>query len=270
MLNMTSSFREEKATMKIRYSISLWNFTHYTASPSLEHLIPMVREQGYGIELWPQSTDGRDLYSPAVCKRLKPLVKGMSVSLHSTGCATTFKLQKKQIDAAATLKAKVIVLHQSDFTLGGTNKVNVRLARQAVNYAARHGVKLALENGGELPFLERAISEVEGLGICLDVGHVFFTRHPMSRYLRALKHHIIHLHIQDILPNIEKQLAHRANDHFIPGSGGIPLKDWLLLARTLKEIKYNGLAVLEIRPRNPFQTALLGRNHFQNILRRSR
>ena len=51
--------------MRIRYSISQWNFTHYTRIPELEELLPLIRQQGYGVELWPRCHDEEDLYGPA-------------------------------------------------------------------------------------------------------------------------------------------------------------------------------------------------------------
>jgi len=126
-------------------------------------------------------------------------------------------------------------------------------------------VKLALENG-PLCVLQSAIEKIDGLGICLDVGHVYFTDDPMSKFLSVLKGRLIHLHIQEILPAEEKALPYTGADHYIPGSGAIPADDWRLLVQTLKEINYQGIAVFEIQPRNPFQTALWGKRFMTGIL----
>ena len=115
---------------------------------------------------------------------------------------------------------------------------------------------MALENG-PLAFLDQAISEVEDLRICLDIGHVYFTDEPLSTFLKVLKTRLVHLHIQDILPWEEAWLPHPGRDHYLPGTGGIPEEDWKLLAATLEEIDFQGTAVFEIRPRNPYQTAHL-------------
>ncbi len=141
----------------------------------------------------------------------------------------------------------------------------MKLASDAVAYAADHDVRLALENG-QLSFLVDAIENVEGLGICLDVGHVYFTPNPMSEFLEILKDRIIHLHIQDILPKTEDSLPRTARDHYTPGTGGVPAADWELLAETLKEVDFQGTAVFEILPRNPLQTALWGVNFMQKLL----
>jgi sugar phosphate isomerase/epimerase len=188
----------------------------------------------------------------------------MTVSLHTAG-ANTFDLQRKQIDAAVDLGAEVIVLHPSDFVSKDSSDLDVQLACKAVAYASERGVRLALENG-QLPFLVNAIEKVEGLGICLDVGHVYLTPDPMNKFLAALKQRIIHLHIQDVLPEAEAGLPCTGKDHYIPGTGGIPDKDWRLFAATLKEINFQGIAVFEIQPRNPLQTAFLGRTFMRKLL----
>lgn len=251
--------------MEIKYSISLWNYLHYTGSPGLEQVVKHVREQGCGIELW-GSYQGENLYDGAGRSKLKHLLKDMTVTLHTVGASNSLDLQRKQIDAAAELGAGLIVLHPDDLVLEDKQTFDVSLARDAVAYAGERNVKLALENG-ELSFLTGAIEKVEGLGICLDVGHVYFTSDSMEKFLTSLKHRLIHLHIQDVLPEIEKKLPWRGADHYIPGTGGIPAKDWELFARTLKEIDFKGIAVFEIQPRNPLQTALLGKKFMQEILR---
>ncbi len=251
--------------MRIKYSVSLWNYSHYAHVPSLEGIITLLREQYYGIELWGSwREEKKDLFDEVGRKRLKHVLQGVTVSLHTAG-ASTFDLHKKQIDAAVDLGAEVIVVHPSDFISKDNSDLDVQLASKVVAYASEHGVRLALENG-QLPFLANAVEKVEGLGICLDVGHVYLTPDPMSKFLDALKERIIHLHIQDVLPEAEAGLPCTGKDHYIPGTGGISDKDWVLLATTLKEINFQGIAVFEIQPRNPLQTAFLGRTFMQKLL----
>ena len=252
--------------MQIKFSVSLWTYYHYADVPSLERTITLLREQGYGIELWGTWKDEKDLYDEIGRKRLKNILQDISVSLHTAG-ANTLDLHKKQIDAAADLGAGIIVIHPDDILSGNKKDVDIELCRKAVAYATEHNVRLALENG-ELPFLIKALENVNGLDICLDVGHVYFTADPMKKFLDALKKRIIHLHIQDILPKTEPLVPHNFGDHYIPGTGGIPEMDWKLIATTLKEINFNGTAVFEIHPRDPFQTAFLGKNFIQNLLKK--
>jgi sugar phosphate isomerase/epimerase len=242
--------------MKIRYAISLWNFSHYARVASLEEELARIREQGYAVELWPQWPGRASLYASSQRASIKAALDGMPVSLH-TGLVYTLAEQQAQIDAARDLGASVLVVHPDEFYAGGEEGcLDAALLNDVVAYARERGVHVALENG-PLAFLEEAISKVAGLRICLDIGHVYFTREPLSAFLDALKTHLIHLHLQDILPEAEAGLPHPGRDHYLPGTGGIPEADWQLLAATLREIDFNGTAVFEIRPRNPYQTACL-------------
>jgi len=254
--------------MQIRYAVSLWNYFHYVNVPSLERVLALLRDQGYGVELWGAWQEERDLFDLVGRTRLKDALAGMEVSLHTAG-ANTLELHQKQIDAAAYLGAEVVVLHTDNIFTRGKSDLNVALAREVVGYACSKGVKIALENG-ELSDLVDAIKNVEGLGICLDVGHVYLTGGRMSEHLDVLKDRIIHLHLQDVLPETESHLPLTEKDHFIPGTGGIPEEDWELLIATLKHIDFRGMAVFEIRPRNPWQTALLGRTFVQELINKQR
>jgi sugar phosphate isomerase/epimerase len=250
--------------MHIDYSISLWNYTHYASAPSLERILDLVRSQGYGIELWGAWRDEPDLFDPVGIRRLKPALEGMRVSLHTAG-APTLELHRKQIDAARQLGAEVVVLHSDDLYLPGSKNLDVDLANQAVAYAQQAGVRLALENG-QLPFIKNTFQQVDGLYFCLDVGHVYLTTETMASFLAAFKSRLIHIHLQDILSEPERGLPKTMKDHYIPGTGGIPMPDWQLFSETLREIDFTGTAVFEIQPRQPLQTALLGKSFVQGLI----
>jgi sugar phosphate isomerase/epimerase len=251
--------------MKIQYALSTWSFSHYSQVASLEEELARIRNLGYAVELW-KWWPGRDsLFASSQRTSLKAALAGMPVSLH-TGFAYTLAEQQAQVDAASELGASVVVVHPDEFYAGGQEShLNAALLRDVVTYAAESGVSIALENG-QLAFLERAFSAVEGLKFCLDIGHVYFTDDPLRTFLDALKHHLIHLHLQDILPLAEKELPHPGRDHYVPGTGRIPEADWELLATTLQEINFDGTAVFEIRPRNPYQTAHLGSQFLGHFL----
>ena len=251
--------------MRIDYSISLWNFTHYCDAPSLERVLTLVREQGYGIELWGTWRDETDLYSEVGRRRLKSALQGMHVSLHTAG-ANTSDLHKKQIDAGADLGAQVLVLHPNDLYVNDSRNLDIPLACQIVAYANERGVKLALENG-QLSFIAHALERVDGLYACLDVGHVYLTPQPLRQYLDVMKSRLVHLHIQDLAtePEVNLRFPGTGLDHYTPGAGGIPEPDWRLLIATLAEINFHGDAVFEIRPRNPLQTALMGKAFLQRL-----
>ncbi len=250
--------------MKIDYAISLWNFSHYRAVGSLEHELRLIRELGDGVELWRQWPGEPDLYSTSLRVRLMAALDGMPVSLHS-GIVHGFAAQCAQIDAAHALGARVLVVHSDEFYVAGGRRLDVALCRDVVAYAAARGVQVALENG-QLPFLEGAVSAVEGLAICLDVGHVYLTDAPLLDFFDALGPRIVHLHLQDTCAPGEGELPGAGPDHYTPGSGGIPAGDWELLVARLRELDFCGMAVFEIRPRNPYQSARLGMRFFDGLL----
>jgi sugar phosphate isomerase/epimerase len=249
--------------MKLQYAISLWNYSHYPETATLEQELDRIRELGYGVELWAQWHTGPSLYAEAERASLKIALGGMPVSLHSA-IVHSFDEQCEQIDAAHELGARVLVVHSDEFYAGEERELDVPLCRDVVAYAEENGVCVALENG-QLPFLEKALAAVEGLRICLDVGHVYLTDERMLAFLDRLKGQIVHLHLQDILTPAEVGLPGAGMDHYIPGTGGIPAEDWQLLAVTLQEIDFDGMAVFEIRPRNPYQTATLGRRFVDGL-----
>jgi sugar phosphate isomerase/epimerase len=250
--------------MKIQYANSLWNFSHYDRNATLEEELARIRELGYAVELWNRWPGRESLFASSQRASLKAALAGMPVSLH-TGFAYTLAEQQAQIDAARDLGARILVVHPDEFFAGGQrDRLDVPLCREVVRYGARQGVRIALENG-KLAFLEEAFAAVEGLGFCLDIGHIYKTPHSLSDYLDALKGNLIHLHLQDILPADEETLPHAGVDHYAPGTGGIPREDWALLAATLQEIDFQGTAVFEIRPRNPYQTAFQGRCFLEGV-----
>jgi sugar phosphate isomerase/epimerase len=253
--------------MRIQYAISLWNFGHYARVGSLEQELGKIRKLGYGVELWGRWHDIQDLYGESQRARLKAALGDMTVSLH-TGFVHSFAGHKEQVDAAHDLGARILVAHSDEFYADGGGILDVGLCHEVVAYAADQDVCVALENG-QLPFLAEAIAAVDGLRICLDVGHVYLTDVPLRDFLAALKARIVHLHLQDILSPLEVDLPHAGADHYILGSGGIPGEDWELLTATLQEIDFDGTAVFEIQPRNPYQTAHLGRRFFDSLLHRS-
>jgi sugar phosphate isomerase/epimerase len=255
--------------MHLDYSISLWNFTHYSKAPSLERTLAMVRERGWGIELWANWRDEADLYDATGLKRVKNALAGMRVSLH-TAVVSGFAAHCKQIDAAAEVGAQVLVLHPNDLYLPGTKDLDVDVAQHAVEYAGPRRVKLALENG-QWPFIAQALDRVPGLCACLDVGHVYLTTATLAGFLDVMKSRLVHLHLQDLAlaPSVDYRFPGTGVDHYPLGSGGIPIQDWRLLMATLEEIDFSGTAVFEIQPPNPLQTAYAGQLFLSNLAART-
>jgi sugar phosphate isomerase/epimerase len=242
--------------LQIDTAVSLWNYGHYRNLKSLPEELALLRELGYGVELWSSFPGEDDLFGERARAWLRPVLEGMRVSLH-TALSNEWEAHCKQIDAAAAWGAKVVVIHPSDLCADETGAFDRVLAREVVAYGRERGVSLALENG-QLRFLAEAIEQVEGLGICLDVGHVYLTAEPMSAFLEALKSRLMHLHLQEVVAPAEGQFPMAARDHYELGTGGVPAEDWRRLLTTLQEIDFHGMGVFEIRPRPPWQTALRG------------
>jgi sugar phosphate isomerase/epimerase len=148
-----------------------------------------------------------------------------------------------------------------------TKQLDIPLGQYVVEYAHSLGLHVALENG-QLPFLKEAVDQVPGLEICLDIGHVYLVDESMQAFLDTFKSKIIHLHIQETLSQPERFLVGEDGiivDHYTPGTGGIPKEDWSLLFDTLDEINFDGMAVFEIQPRKPLQTAFLGKKFMEEF-----
>lgn len=115
--------------------------------------------------------------------------------------------------------------------------------------------------GMRLDLLTRQMEAVNlpNVGICLDVGHAFLaaTYWPDTDYLAAIRAcapWVNHLHFHDNFGHVdddseslgERLVFGEADNHLPPGWGHIPLEAVLT---ALKEAHYDGLVVLELRPR---------------------
>ncbi len=272
--------------MNLNYGISLWNFSHYNyrqyegGLPELKGVLADTKEFGYsGIELW-RYWKGEDIFQHDISKAICDWACGLKRSLHTEG-AKTFEEHKVQIHGAKRCGVDVVVLHPNDignFTgigIGQDYRPNIALTRQVVSYASAQNITIALENG-ELEFLVEAIENVDDLKICLDVGHVCIEpdrkkaarpeNKSLTEYLEKLRPRIVHLHLQDVLPESERHFPDAGLDHYPLGTGAIPEDDWKILLFTLKKIDFNGLAVFEIRPRNPFLLGNLGIEYLNSLI----
>lgn len=254
--------------MRLKYAICLAKFFHYTNSPDLEDIITAIRELGYGVELWREVwREDKDLFSKCERRNLRNMLRGMDVSIHSNG-ADTLDTHKFQIDAAADIGASILVMHSNELFSADRQTLDIGLATEVVDFAKECGVTIALENllsRNELDLLVDAVSRIRGLGVCLDTSHVYFTDNSLQEYMDALNSNIIHLHLQDVLPEPESGIPYADRNNYIPGSGGIPQSDWRIFATKLQHLDYDGMAVFETKPRNPFQAAFLGKTFIQRM-----
>lgn len=255
--------------MEIQTAVSLWNYNHYHPVPDLEEILSVLRKHHFGVELWDSWQKDTDLYHPGQRDKLAFALQGMPVSLHSAIGARGREVHRQQIDTAAALGSEILVVHTDNLYAPNRDQVDYALAAELVEYAGDRGVHLALENG-QLPVLRETLDRVEGLKICLDVGHVYLVREGMAEFLDTFGKEIVHLHLQEILSEPEQKWVGEAGiilDHYTPGTGGIPAHEWNLLFRRLKDLEYRGMAVFEIQPRRPLQTGHLARLFLDSILR---
>ena len=257
--------------MQLQYAMSMWNFKHYADKLSLERLAELIRELGWGFEVWAEWEDEHNLFDEIGRKRLKAAIGDAPLSLHGDN-KTGFEHHKMQIDAADYCGAEIIVVHANHLMPPGSSKrdlhkVDTALVEDIIDYAASSGVTIALENSkDELAPFAAVFEKVDGLKFCLDTGHVYKSPHSMAEILTALQDRLVHLHLEDILLPIEKDLPVPGTEHYTPGTGGIPRDDWELIVQSLHDIDFDGMAVFEIRPRNPFQTVSMGMSFFEDLL----
>lgn len=281
--------------MAPNYGLSLWNFAYHNYQklegglPELEDVLAQIKQFGYsGVELHRQWKE-RNLFELRMSERVRTLCDelGLRRSLH-TGGVRTLEEHKAQISGAQQCGVEVLVIHPTDlcdFTEGDEGekyRPDISLTREIVSYAADRNVALALENGG-FDFLVEAIENVEGLRVCLDIGHVYLepdraypiTSYPwkkesksLAEYLDALEARLIHLHIQDILPECETVFPDAGLDHYTPGTGDIPETDWRLLFDRIEQMDFRGLAILEVRPRKPFLQGSLAIRFLEDVRKR--
>lgn len=245
--------------MKIEYRISMWNYTHFVDTGTLEETVKEIINAGYGVEIWPiWKNDDNLINNPIHWERLKLSLKDTRPSLHSWN-VTTFEEHRRQIDAMAYIGGDIIVVHQDHFKLDHI-PTDYDLAREIVAYAKDKGIVMALENqGGEnnLQILESTLAEIEDLKICLDTGHILYTPQTMQTYIDSLRKDIVHLHLQDSLPQ---------RDHYVPGTGTIKKDEWRYLFDALKKENFRGAGVFEIKPAGPLLSAQEGKTFLDGLI----
>jgi len=251
--------------VKIEYATSLWNYSHYSNVGALEEVIPAIREQGYGVEIWSPWVDGTDLIGAAGRARLAPLVAGMLVTWHARGQG--LELLKAQVDALSALGGRAIVTHSGHYH---ADEAQVHAAcRELVAYAADAGISVLIENG-QYDMIARFLDAAPGVNFCLDIGHAVREGVPLAKYVHDFGDALKHLHVQDVLPPAEQGLPEAAVDHYICGSGSIAAEEWQGLCDGLRRIDFQGVAVFELRPRRPAQTIALSRRFFDETVEDAR
>ena len=127
-------------------------------------------------------------------------------------------------------------------------------------------VTLALENGstGGLKMLVSTMERIgydpsrSGLGICIDMWRASQandrTQHSVYDYLREVKDHLIHMHVDDV----------SSGRRVFPGRGEI---DWRQVGEILADIGYSGYFVFELACGNdPLRDICEVRDYLEAIL----
>lgn len=211
-----------------------------------------IVRSGLGVEVWPtrglnDPPPSRDevLRLTAVCRQAP------FASVHMRGLYWHWNpaTLRKEIDLTSDLGAQTLVIHPACLGLATPDdRLDVPRIRGAADYAARRGVRLALENMRNGAWaLDRVLAEIgtdlaaTNLGICVDVGHAFLSTdlgpEPIGAYLERYREQVIHLHLHDN--------EGTADDHLVVGDGRI---DWPSLMRTLDDVEFSGTCVFEVRP----------------------
>ncbi len=241
--------------MQITYSVSMWNYEAYTKPDTLEDAVAEVRRSGYGVEMWSSWKSDKNLFAPQSRERLVKLLDGVPSTLHGRVGDLSFDEHKQHIDAAKETGSTLIVVHADSIGVSGDDPKDFGLAKDVVAYAKQCGVGIALENVSPSPLkaLVKTLENVPGIGICLDIGHVYHMHDcPLKEYLDRLADSIIHLHLQDLYLDSGTTRA-KYDSHRTPGQCDIPQADWQLLFSTLEKVDYRGSAVFEVRPFDPVE-----------------
>lgn len=241
--------------MRLNYLLSVWGYEAYAEPKKLEDAVADAVRAGCGVEVWPSWREEKNLFGIENRERLVWLLQDIPSSLHGAGEVTTLEGHINQIEAARDTKSSVVVVHSYSLVPPELGR-DYAMAREVVACAAEQGVTIALENDvrpGSLDDLAEALERVPGLGACLDVGHVFVAGDaPLVNCLRRLGRRIAHLHLQDVyLRGLERP----GDSHRPPGQCDISDADWRLLLLTLRNIEYDGFAVIEVRPFTPGEIA---------------
>lgn len=241
-------------------AVSTWNYLcAHAHNAKLEEAIREIREDKFGIELWLGWIADPTAFDETRWARLRAMLEGTSASLHTALGTCDEKLFKREVDLAAFIGARVLVVHEG--TLGLTLKdesARIDCCRKACEYAFSKNVRVALENG-TIAGLETALAHVEGLEICLDVGHANITVGSIGAFLDRFADKIGHVHLADNYGQID--------DHLVPGDGYISMENWRNLLGQLSRMNFAGNMVLEINTFEPRAAAKRAREFLQYVER---
>jgi len=240
-----------------RLGVSIWGFygrrepEEWPTLPDAVRAILLI-DPSLGVEVWGSKALDVPEANEEELAELAEVCRGAGfVTVHVRGIYMRWDPPglRREIDFAESVGACVLVLHPVCLgLLKPDDRLDVPEILRLSEYAARRGVRLALENLDDaIWLLDRVLEEigddpeVTNLGICIDAGHAYMShdagRGPVCNYLERYAGQLAHVHLHD---------NHGESDeHLIPGEGTI---DWPRVLRTLEEIGFTGTAVLETHP----------------------
>jgi sugar phosphate isomerase/epimerase len=221
------------------------------AWPSIAGAVRSIRrlDPRLGVEIWAARGPG-DAGPSAIEERdiIEACAGAPFLSLHARERCWTWDPAglRGEIELANRLGARTLVVHPESLGVDDASaRPDVPGIRRVLDHARRCGVRVALENTiDSLRALDRALDIVEDdstFGICIDIGHAALSRdagrHPVRAYVERYSGRIVHLHLHDTMGT--------SDDHTVPGRGRV---DWSDVRSVLREVAYEGPAVVEVVP----------------------
>lgn len=180
-------------------------------------------------------------------------------------CGTSIEELKPSIIAAKMMNAGLLrtfvggdCLDGKDITAKRANEAKENL-RAVIPYAKKHGVKIALENHGDI-FIEDMLTILElnsdYLGVCFDSGNFAFTDENPIDGIKLLGNKILCTHLKDVchanafpgatpFPTVNKPV------HFCAlGDGYLPMNE------IISQLKENNIENITLEICSPYDTSM--------------
>ena len=164
-------------------------------------------------------------------------------------------LVMRSIEDASSLGAEQIVVHPFTSGRDESDEAYRRLIGRSKSALSRiataageKGLRVAVENmpahrlrkfGRDIGELYSFVSDsgLDNLGICMDTGHVVFNNGDVIDDMSKYCDRIFSLHMNDNIWGMHMDL------HLVPGAGSI---DWAAFRKTMLDLSYGGMIVLEL------------------------